>query len=368
MALAPSQSVQDPGGTLTYSGNPDFRGFIAANDPQYLSYVGNDVTGSGTTGINTAAMTPLNSSTINNDVSAIDALYNQYAGIVNGGSGGGGSGSSSSSTANPGAAALYNNLANEYEQEEQTLEGETPTLKNNIANAYNTSVSEQNQNMGNEQNQNMQQRQSTNGTIDQNANSTYNSLMALLGAAGAAGSSASIYGVPQAVGNQTNSQTNNMNSTFNENENTIQESNQNALADLLSQENTNMANALSGLSSQEQEDVQNSQSAEANAAYYGGKPNATLDTSLNTQGSNIQNQLSQIFSQYATPSYTAPAAPSLASYNTPTAATATGPTTASPSTPTAASAFLPFLTQSAQGQNLLTGNNTTPANASAGAT
>lgn len=369
MATAP---VQTAASGLSYSGNPDFRGYLAANDPSLLSFVGGGSTGNDTTsyGLNPTAEAAYaksqneNTNTVAEQVQQLFDTYLGYGGTGGSGSGSGsGSSSSSSSYANPAAASLYGNLAGEYENEVNTLEGEEPTLEGNINNAYNTSVSEQNQAEGNEQNQNNQQRQSTFGTIDQNANSTYNSLMALLGASGAAGSSAATFGVPQAVGTNTDSASNSANSTYSENENTIQESNANALADLLSQKNTNLANGLAGLKSQEESDVQEAQGDEANAAYYGGTPNASLNTSLNTDAGNIQSQLSQIFSQYATPTYTAAAAPTLASYTQPTAPTVTTP---SASTPTTSTAFLPYLTQSAQGQNLLTGSNTTPAPTPAG--
>lgn len=364
-------AVQTSSTGLQYSGNPDFRGYLAAVDPSLLGFVGQGNTGNDYTsfGINPSAEAAYakssgqNSQTIGEQV---QQLFDTYSGLVGGGGGGGGGGgsgsssSSSNSFANPAAASLYGNLANEYNQEVSTLEGEEPTLEGNINNAYNTSVSEQNQAEGNEQNQNNQQRQSTFGSIDSNANSTYNSLMALLGASGAAVSSAARFGVPQAVGVDTNKDTNTADSTYAENQNTIQESNANALNDLLSQKNTNMANALSGLKGQEQQDVQEAQGDEANAAYYGGAPNATLTQGLNTEASNIQGQLSQIFSQYATPTFTAAAAPSLASFTAPTAPTIAPASTSTPSS-SSSSAFLPFLTQSGQNNNILTGNNTAPA-------
>lgn len=365
--------VQTTSTGLQYSGNPDFRGYLAAVDPALLAIVGagssgNDYTSFGINGPAETSYAKTNNGGDTQDITEeIQNLFDTYSGLVGGSpsataddsSSTGSSGSSSSSSyANPTAAALYGNLATEYGNEVTSLENDEPTLESNIDNAYNTSVSEQDQQEGNEQNTNDQQRQGTLGTIDQNGNTTYNALMALLGSAGAAGSSAATFGVPQAVGNTTNVATNGANSTYAENENTIQETNQNALQSLLSQKNTNLANALAGLNAQEQTDVQEAQGDVANESYYGGTPNATLDTSLNTDSSSIQNQLSQIFSQYATPTYSAPAAPTLASYTTPTTPTITTP---SASTPTSASAFLPYLTASGQNNNILTGANTTPA-------
>ena len=373
---------------VTYIGNPDFRGFLAANDPQYLGLVGNSPTSGNSFGINNgingaALGSFLTSQGVNSEVpgqnpgqstiDAINQLYNTYNAAANSGlltpsdgSGGGdgssgstGGGSSSSSYANPAAASLYGNLANEYTNEANTLEGEIPTLEQNIANAYNTSVGEENQNTATANNQNMQERQTTRGTIDQNANSTYNGLEQLLASRGAAGSSAAEFNVPQAVGTNTDTASNTMNTTFNENDQNITQANQNALANLLSQENTNMASGIGGIETQRAQDVQQAQGDEANVAYYGGQPNATLNNNLNTDASNIQSQLSDIFAKYATPTYIVPATPGLATYAQPTAPTITTPST---STPTSASAFLPFLTQSANSNNnILTGANSTPA-------
>lgn len=358
-------AVQTTSTGLSYQGNPDFRGYLAANDSWALPFVGQGSSGNDYTtyGLNSPAADAYAKSQNESQATLggqIQDLFDTYSGLQGGSTtGNGSSSSSSSSTSNPASAALYGNLASQYSNNNDVLQGEIPTLESNITNKYNTAVSQQNQQEGNEENSNMENRQTTNDSIDSNANSTYNSLMSLLAGNGAGVSGVAQIEAPQAIGQNTATQTNGEVNTYNQNQNQITEGNTSALANLLSQYDADMGNALSGIQTQEASNAQAEQGDLANEAYYGGTPNAQLESSAANTATSSADQIAQIMQQYATPSFTAAAAPTLASYNTPQGGSISSP---SASTPTSSGSFLPYLTQAAQSNNnILTGSNSTPA-------
>lgn len=139
-ALAPTQTEQTNQGALSYSGNPDFRGYVAANQPGLLGLVGNAPTSGSAfnvgNGINPTALvnySKQNNVSANDVVASINNLYNNYStlsksGVAGsttgtGGTGGSGSGSSSSSLNQP----LY---TQGIQQEYGATIGNAPTAQN----------------------------------------------------------------------------------------------------------------------------------------------------------------------------------------------------------------------------------------------
>lgn len=354
---APVQTTAAPGGNLTFSGNPDYRGYLAAladnGNSQATALLNQfDVGNNGQVGQGTGVIAP-----------ALDQLnqqlYGQYEGLANPATGGSSSSSSSSSSQNnPNAVAYYTDLINQLGTQLQGAQNDEGLVSNNINTGYNNAVGEQGQNYTKATAENGQNRESGINGINSNSNQTFNSLEQLLGQNGAAVSSVARYNAPQAVAQQASTQRGGVDQTYNQNQSNLDESNSQALSDLLNQKNTNLSSALEGLKQQELQDQNAITSARINASQYGGESYATAkQNAASDQGSanNIQSQLDTIIGQYTTPTYTPPALPALNTFQTDPATVK-----AQQANPTTDSSFLPYL-QNLNQPNLLTGSNTQPA-------
>lgn len=386
--MAAAQTATGTNGSFSYIGNPDFRGYIAANAPEFLPFVGNDG------GINQAALNKaggveddqlkqsLNVAGAANAINGLYSTFNNFGYSPNASSGGGGSSSSSS---DPNAVAYYNDVISQLQSELGAAQGEQATGLNNINNAFNQSNNELNQSESAAESgyntsraNNGTTRETNLGQVNTNANSAYNGLMALLAAGGAGVSSAARFGAPQAVSQNASEQRQGVDTTYNTNDAAItsaedqtKQQYQNALTDLLTTKNTNIQNFLSGLLGQEANIEQQIGSAKINAAEYGGKSYSAAEAGASNETNavkNIEGQLGQIFNQYATPSFNVTpvtaTTPNLTSYNV-------DPTTikAASANPTTDSSFLPYLASLKQnqgaGSGVLTGGTATAATAGA---
>lgn len=262
-------------------------------------------------------------------------------------------------TSDPNAVAYYDDVIQQLQSQLSAAQNEQPTILGNIENSANQSRNELNQSestaesgYGTQRATNGQQRAQNIGSIDANSNGTYQALMSLLGMNGAGVSSAARFGAPQAVAKEASGQRAGANFTYNSNdagitsnENATKQQYQNAVSDLLTQENNSKANALSTLLGQEAQIQQQIGAAEINKAQYGGQTYAQAKAGAGnmTQAiQNTENQLQDIFKQYATPSFAVTpvqaSAPNLAKYSV-------DPTTikASAANPGTDQSLLPYL-------------------------
>lgn len=269
----------------------------------------------------------------------------------------GGTGSGSVTT-DPNAVAYYTDVINQLQSQLGSAQAQQPTLIANIENAANQQQTELNQQEGTAESgyagqraSNGQNRAQNVSSIDQNANSTYQSLLSLLGAAGAGVSSAANFNAPEAVSKNASAQRSGADTTYNSNESAIDTADtqtkqqyQNALTDLLSQENSAKGNALTSLLNSEAQLEQQIGSAQINRAEYGGQSYQQAEASDNTKGAigSIESQLNDIFKQYATPSFSVQpvsvTTPNLTSFSTDPITIAS-----QSSNPSTDSSFLPYL-------------------------
>lgn len=223
-------------------------------------------------------------------------------------------------TSDPNAVAYYDDVIKQLQAQLGAAQNEQPTILGNIENAANQSRNELNQSestaesgYGTQRATNGQQRAQNIGSIDANSNGTYQALMSLLGMNGAGVSSAARFGAPQAVAKEASGQRAGANFTYNSNdagitsnENATKQQYQNAVSDLLTQENNSKANALTTLLGQEAQIQQQIGAAQINKAQYGGQTYAQAQAGSGnmTQAiQNTENQLQDIFKQYATPTF-----------------------------------------------------------------
>ena len=251
----------------------------------------------------------------------------------------------------PNLATVYNNMAN-------GLNADMTTVGNNWDTSYANQQGQEDLQNTTANNNNSATRESQLGTLNQNTNSNYNTLMALLGGAGAGVSSAASNNVPYAVAQNASAGQSGIDNTYNTNASTIDTSYKSAMNDLLNQYNSGKSNALQSLSTQQAQDYLQAQAADTNATAYNGSNygNATANAATAGQNAvNAEDAITQLMNQYQTPTFTPEAAPNLASFSY-------DPTTvnAASANPTTSTGFLPYLTQLQQ-PNLLTGANTTPA-------
>lgn len=369
-------SVAEPGGTLSYVGNPDYRGFLAGlaanGDANAQALIGSNgslglVNNSGDFSNGQQFMAPL-SAAINN-ANASD--WATYESLVNGSGSGGNSGSSSSSsTVNPATQSYYNDIISQLQAQLGAAQNEQPTIISNIENAEHNQENQLNQQesaaesgYNTQRAQNGVTRANNVDSINENAGSTYRSLMSLLGAAGAGVSSAARFGAPQAVSLDASGKRAGADQTYNSNDAAIstaegqtKQQYGNALTDLLTQENTDKGNALSSLLNQEASINQQITQAQTDANMYAGETFSQAQQRAPVQAvNNIESQLGDIFKQYATPTFNVSpvtaSTPNLTTYKV-------DPTTiaAENSNPNTESAFLPYLTSLNPNANKQNGN------------
>jgi hypothetical protein len=295
-------------------------------------------------------------------------------------------GGAGTAATDPNAVAYYQDVVTQLTAELNAAKAQQPTGLDNINNAFNQSQNGLNQQestaetgYNTQRGENGQQRETNLGTIAGGANSAYNSLMSLLGAAGSGVSSAARFGAPQAVSQNASQQRSQADQSFNTNdaaissaENTTKQNYQNSLNDLLTQKNNQTEGYLSGVLGSEANLEQQIGAAKINAAEYGGKNYAAAEQGAQNETNavnSIEGQLNDIFSKYATPTFNV--TPVTAS--TPNLSTYTyDPTTvkAAASNPGTDSAFLPYLaslkqSQPTNGGSILTGGSGTGGAASA---
>lgn len=235
--------------------------------------------------------------------------------ITTGGTGGGGG-----SSTDPNAVAYYNDVVNQLTAELNAAKGEQDTGINNINQGYNDQLNQLNQgesaaesSYNTQDAQNGQQREGNLNTIAQGARTAYDSLMSLLSGAGSGVSSAARYGAPQAVSLNASQQRSGADQTYNTNRTAIdtarkgtQQQYGNSIADLNSQKNSQVESFLSNLLGEEANLEQQIGAAKINAAEYGGKGYKAAEAGAGNETSNVNNiesQLSDIFKQYATPTF-----------------------------------------------------------------
>lgn len=269
-------------------------------------------------------------------------------------------GGSGGSSYDPNAVAYYNDVVNQLTNELNTAEGEQGTGVNNINQAYNDELNQLNQGQSaaessyNTQDaQNGQQREGNMNTIAQGARSAYDSLMALLTGAGSGVSSAARYGAPQAVSKNATQQREGADTTYNTNKTAIDTARKgteqqygNSIADLNSQKNSQIEQFMSNLLGEEANLQQQIGAAKMNAAEYGGKSYSAAESGSaneNNAVKGIESQLSDIFKQYATPTFSVSpvtaSTPNLTSYQYDP--TSIGAASASPGTDQSIATYLP---------------------------
>jgi hypothetical protein len=259
---------------------------------------------------------------------------------------------------NPNASNIFNDVANQYTDAANAVDAQSGIVGSNwdttLANQQGDAKSSMQTSQGN--NDLTQQNQVS--ALNTNTNANYNSLMSLLARSGAGVSSAASDNVPTAVAQNAATGMGGINTTYNENDATIQQSYKDALNNLLTQYTAGKGGALEALQSQKASDEQNAIAAEGEAAAYGGLTPGQVsaaEASSNTGLTNSQNAISALMTQYATPSFTPTPVPNLASYSySPTTVAAQG------ANPNGISSAAPFISQ-VQQSNMLTGSNTTPA-------
>lgn len=193
----------------TYIGNNDFRGFLAANKPEYLAFTGNDG------GVNTNDLSNYLGSQgfdignemfmsegqrINQDIAG---LYSQWQGLQNGVP------SNYASTGDANTAAYYDDQANQLRGQLGNLDNQQNIGLQNIANSYNLGANrldEQNavakRNYDTSTQQNTRNYLNTRNSVLANTRATANALQRLLGLNGAGFSSAALEQAPYAAGLQ----------------------------------------------------------------------------------------------------------------------------------------------------------------------
>ena len=249
-----------------------------------------------------------------------DAAYGSATRIADPSTGLFSPGGSSGSGAPNDAATYWGDVISQLQSELGSAKSQQPTLISNIENAANKARSDLNSQestaesgYATQRGTNAQSRASTISSINQGARTAFDSLMGILQAAGAGVSSVARFGGPQAVAGEASSQRGGANTTFNANdsaittaENATKQQYQSALSDLLTNENTSKGNALASLLGQEAQLEQQIGSAQINRAQAGGlsyaDARAASGDTTKAIGS-IEDQLSHIFTQYATPSF-----------------------------------------------------------------
>ena len=296
------------------------------------------------------------------------------SGGTSGGTTSGGTGVTGGSVAtDPGAIAYWNDVISQLQSQLGAAQNEQPVGLANINNAFTNSQNELNQEesqaeSGYAQNRatNQANRESNIGGIDANANATFNSLMSLLGAGGAGVSSAARYGAPQAVAKDASGKRAGAVLSFNANagnidqaENSTKTQYGNASTDLGLQRDNQISSFLSSLLGNEAQLEQQIGAAQINKAQAGGESYATASANNNTTSAvnSIEQQLQDIFNQYATPSFTPKAVtvtqPNLTSYTVdPTTIKAAN---ANPNTDISVLPYLASLKQNNNAGNLLVG-------------
>lgn len=186
------------GQTFTYSGNPDFRGYVAANAPQYLPFVGNDG------GINSAALKAATTDNAGNSVISSGVgdyngatgkiqnlvnTFNGFGGVAapSGDSGGGAIAGQAQSALTTALSALQASNAQVEAQKSQ----QNNVLNSNQATQANT--------YGNTLTKNAQDFETAATGAKTQGNTDLMSLQRLIGSMGGGGSSVETEEVPQLV-------------------------------------------------------------------------------------------------------------------------------------------------------------------------
>jgi len=231
-------AVQTSPAGFTYSGNPDFRGYLAANAPQYLGAVGGDYQGQGTTGLNVSALQGMvpagqNSETAGQNayqpqVNAIQQAYQTYANDVSGlGAKSGGTTTGGTTTGTLSPAEINAALA--------SIAGQQQTYQNSYNTAAAANAGTDAQNTLNE-NTDLQNNTTARSTAIQNADQAAaqgnQGLRAVLASLGALNGTGQVL-AGRAVANSANGDIGTADNTYTTNNEAIQS----AIATALSQKN-----------------------------------------------------------------------------------------------------------------------------------
>lgn len=194
----------------TYSGNNDFRGWLAANKPEYLGFTGNDG------GVNQNDLSSYLMSqgldygqdmfvdAYRNRTADVANLYSQWQGMQNAPAGG-----SNVATGDPNTAAFYDDQANQLGGQLPNLDRQQDVGLQNIINSYNLGANRLDEQKGVAQRnydtstqQNTRNYLNSRNGIMSNTRATANALQRLLGINGSGFSSAAQEQAPYAAGLQ----------------------------------------------------------------------------------------------------------------------------------------------------------------------
>lgn len=206
-------------------------------------------------------------------------------------------------------------------QQLQSLLGHLDTGYNNqktaLEDQYNTQVGNATTNKDKQASEQRQARTSTLDTIRQNANTGYNSLAQIIGRSAGRGSSAFRDLLPNVVGKDTASQTQNASQTYGKNLSEIDNSYASALQDLLNQKKQNQSSLDQGYQENRQSLLGQQQQNAGAQAENGGY--AAVQAAIQPYKQQIEasrNAVDNLFNQYRTPYTPLAQDPKLAEYTT----------------------------------------------------
>jgi hypothetical protein len=267
--------------TAPYIGNNDFRGYLAANNPDLLGLVGNDYNGDGTTGVNLAKLHALPGGVAGDVTQGLQNIYKAYqAGQVlpdsattpQGGDtvyGNTPAAAGSSVTAgvnDPATLAAYDQAIGNTQSAVDRLPGQLNSANNGVdvsfTNALNQLLAGKNQ--ANQSYTTNKQQAGTDfvqakNTIGANAGNTLNGLLRLLGSRGAGGSSTALLSAPGAVASGATQQRGAATNTFGANNQALDTNWNNYLTGY----NNQVTGATSQRDQQKQSNQQQNQSQQA---------------------------------------------------------------------------------------------------------